>query len=112
MKHLIRAHGYALTVCNLVAARPDELTSALDEMTCTECRTSLIAQGVCPQCGEEKLAWAAGPVKLNTVADGRLTMHDVETTFHLGCEECSETLIHSVSPETVAAFLTEERWRP
>lgn len=110
--HLLNQRGDALTECQLPAARRDQLTVELDDMTCTACRDALIRRGVCPECGEEKLAWSAGPVKVNTVADGRLTMRDVETQFYLGCEECSATLIHSVSADQVAQFLNDERWRP
>lgn len=110
--HLLNGRGYALTECGLVAARRDELTTNLEKMACPNCRAALIRRGTCPNCGEEELTWSAGPVKLNTVADGRLTMRDVETQFHLGCEECSETLIHSVGAEQVADYLTAQKWRP
>lgn len=111
MKHLL-GRGDWLTECNLTAARPDELTAELDETTCRECKRALVRRGSCSNCGSPALVWSAGPVKLNTVADGRLTMRDVETQFYLGCEECSETLIHSVSVDQVAAYLTAERWYP
>lgn len=91
---------------------PDPLTTDLDEVTCRPCREHMVAEGQCSNCGAYRLAWSAGPVKLTRVADGRLTMRDVETQFYLGCEECSETLIHSVSADQVAAFLTSARWRP
>jgi hypothetical protein len=66
----------------------------------------------CPKCGSLLLAWAAGPVKLNTVPDGRLAMHEVETQFYLSCEECSETLISGVCPDRVAEALSALNWRP
>lgn len=111
-RHLILESGYALTECGLTAAVPGTLTNLLERMTCRDCRAALVRKGTCPECGEARLVWSAGPVKLNTVADGRLTMRDVETQFYLGCEECSETLIHSVSADQVAVFLTGQRWRP
>jgi predicted RNA-binding Zn-ribbon protein involved in translation (DUF1610 family) len=81
-------------------------------VTCVKCRKGLVWRGVCPECGEKRLTWSAGPVKLTTVPDGRLTMNDVQTQFHLGCEECSETLISRVDPDEVAAYLTSQGWRP
>lgn len=112
-RHMILASGYELTECRLTElARGDDLTNFAERSDCPACRRALMARGVCPVCEEKALAWSAGPVKLNTVADGRLTMRDVETQFYLGCESCSETLIHSVSADQVAKFLTEERWLP
>lgn len=111
MKHLLSG-GYHLTECHLVAAHRDELTDDRGEMDCPSCRAALINRGVCPECGEEKLAWAAGPVKLNPIVNGRLTMNDVETQFYLGCEYCSETLVSGVGPDMVVAALNEHRWRP
>jgi hypothetical protein len=106
VKHLLNGRGGdALTTCNLLAARYDELTADLAEHNCRDCRAALIRQGVCPECGGDRVSWSYGPVKLLPIPDGRLTMRDVETQFHLGCEECSATLIHSVGPEVIAAFL-------
>lgn len=110
--HLYAEKGYAITECGLVAVIPRDVTHELEGMGCTDCRRALVARGVCPECGEKRLAWAAGPVKLNTVVDGRLTMRDVETQLYLGCEECSETLIHGVSVDQVLPLLNEARWRP
>lgn len=101
-----------LTECSLTSALPGSLVVDVEDMNCRDCRASLVARGVCPECGGGPLVWDAGPVKLNTVADGRLTMRDVETQFWLGCEECSATLVHSVSPDQVAAALTAAGWRP
>lgn len=91
---------------------PDPVTDEVDEVTCRGCKDRMVAEGQCPECGEYALRWSAGPVKLNTVADGRLTMRDVETQFYLGCESCSETLIHSVSVEQVLPLMNSRRWRP
>jgi hypothetical protein len=67
----------------------------------------------CPECDGTDLSWATAPNKtVCGVADGRLRMNEVETVFYLGCEECSETLIHSVSADDVATFLTDQKWRP
>lgn len=110
---MILASGYELTECRLTEVpRGDDLTNFAERADCQDCRRALMARGVCPACEGGPVVWSAGPVKLNTVADGRLTMRDVETQFYLGCEECSETLIHSVSADQVAAFLTSERWLP
>lgn len=101
-----------LTECSLMAAIPGTLMTRLEDVNCADCRASLVRRGVCPECGQERLVWDAGPVKLNTVADGRLTLRDVETQFHLGCDECSATLIDSVSTDEVVAVLNAHRWRP
>jgi len=37
---------------------------------------------------------------------------DTETTLHLGCEGCSETLISGVGLDLVVAVLNKHRWRP
>lgn len=112
IRHLIAEKSYALTECHLTAAVPDSLVTDLDQMDCPNCRKSLINRGVCPACGENRLVWSAGPVKLNQIADGRLTMRDVETQFYLGCEECSETLKVGISADQVASVLTQVGWRP
>jgi hypothetical protein len=104
---------YTLTECGLDAAIPGTLTVSFAGVTCPDCKRALIAKGTCPECGAAKaLSWAAGPVKLNTIADGQLTARDVETQFHLGCDECSETLISGVHPDTVADALNRMGWRP
>jgi len=115
MKHLIGGgpgRRDVLTECCLTAVVGGSLVEDVEDMNCPDCRRSLVARGICPECESDRLVWSAGPVKLSLVSDGRLTMRDVETQFHLGCEECSETLIHSVSADEVAAFLTKEGWRP
>lgn len=91
---------------------PDPLTRELEEVTCKACRAWMVKEGRCPECGERRLVWAAGPVNRSGVVDGRLTMHDVVSEFYLGCEECSETLISSVHPDEVARALTDRGWRP
>jgi hypothetical protein len=101
-----------LTECSLSAALPGSLVTELELVTCRDCRASLVARGICRECGSGALVWQAGPVNTSGVVDGRLTMRDVETQFWLGCEECSETLISGVSADQVAAALTEHRWRP
>jgi hypothetical protein len=111
IRHLV-ASGYALTECGLTAARPDELTTRLHERTCKDCRTALTRRGVCPECGEKRLAWGTHPRNKSGVVNGRLTLNDVETIFYLACDYCSETLLAHVDPETVAAALTELGWRP
>jgi hypothetical protein len=110
-RHLV-SRGDRLTWCGLTSARIDELTADLDKRTCKDCRTALITRGICPECGEEKLTWGVHPRNKSGVADGRLTMNDVETIFYLGCDFCSATLLAHVDPETVAAAITELHWRP
>ena len=101
-----------LTECSLTSALPGSLVVDLEAVTCRDCRASLVARGVCRECGSTTLVWSAGPVKLNSVADGRLTVRDVETQLYLGCEECSETLITGVTVDQVLPVLNEARWRP
>lgn len=111
IRHLV-TDGYALTECALVAAVPGSLVTRLEDMTCKDCRTRLIRKGVCPECGEKRLAWGIHPRNKTGVPDGRLRVSDVETTFYLACNHCSETLLAHVDPETVAAALTARGWTP
>lgn len=111
IKHLVST-GDLLTWCGLTAARRDELTGRREDMSCKECRNALIHRGICPECGEKKLAWGVSQRKKTNVADGCLSMNDVETVFHLGCNECSETWLFDVDAETVAKFLNFSHWRP
>lgn len=101
----------ALTACGEMAARRAELTTDRKKRTCDACRTALIRRGICPECGGDELAWGAHQHKTTNVADGRLALRDVTTTFYLGCEQCSETLISGVPADTIAAALTETGWR-
>lgn len=101
-----------LTECGLMSAPGAQLVTELDRCNCPDCHQSMISRGVCPECGEKTLEWGASPHKKVQVADGRLTMNDVETIFYLGCGHCSATLISQVDPEVVAAALTELGWRP
>lgn len=66
----------------------------------------------CPECGSPELRWDSMPRKLTTIADGQLTMRDVETIFFLGCEECSETVVSEVGPDEVAKYLTSSGFFP
>lgn len=91
---------------------PDPVTEELSEVTCKPCQRWLIEDGICPECGSRWLAWDSSPVKLQQISEGRLNTRDIETQFHLGCRECSATLIHSITPDQVAVFLTEKKFRP
>jgi hypothetical protein len=88
------------------------LTTHLDEVSCCDCKKSLVRRGVCPVCGERKLVWSTHPRNKTQIPDGRLTLNDVETIFYLACDYCSETLITRVEPYHVADALTEMGWRP
>lgn len=116
--HLWNGGSYTGTECRTAWDKvtfpegPDPVTTEVEDTTCRSCRNRMVAEGRCPACGEYRLAWSAGPVKLNTVADGRLTMRDVETQFYLGCNECSETLITGVTADQVLPLLNGARWRP
>lgn len=101
-----------LTECGETSAIPRSLFTNVEHVDCPACHRSLIGRGICPACASGPLVWSARLVQLNTVADDRLTMPDVETQFYLRCGECSETLIDSVSVDQVATFLTEEVWQP
>jgi hypothetical protein len=112
VKHL-PGRGDKLTECALHAVRPDELTTDITEMTCPDCVRSLIRRWVCPSCGGAKsLEWGTHPNNKSTVANGRLTLNDVETVFYLACTYCSETVLPHVDPELIAEQLTQLRWLP
>lgn len=110
--HLLNPTGDALTSCGSMAARRAELTMKLAERTCDDCRTALIRKGICPVCGKKKLSWGTSPINNSSAANGRLRVGDVETAFYLGCDNCSETVLAHVRPETIARVLTEMNWRP
>lgn len=101
-----------LTECSLTETLTKSLTSDLGDVNCRDCRLSLMAKGECPECGEYQISWNPHPKKLTIVVDGRLTMNDVVTVFYLACDYCSATLIPEVDAETVARFLTENRFMP
>lgn len=113
-RHLLLASGYELTECRLTEVPPgDGLTKFVQDMDCPACRRAMIREGRCPECETKgRLAWGTFQRKTTNVVDGRLTARDVVTAFYLGCEFCSETLVTEVDAETVAAFLTSERWLP
>lgn len=85
-----------------------------EEVTCGKCRVILARRGECPECHETgELAWDHSQVNVSGgVADGRLTMRDVITEFHLGCQNCSATVLSRVHPNQVAEALTVNGWRP
>lgn len=115
MKHLIGGgpgRRDVLTECCLMAVVGGSLVKDVEDMDCPDCRRSLVARGICPECESDRLVWAADVAKTNNIVNGMLSLVDVEAQFYLGCEECSETLIHSVSADEVAVFLTKEGWRP
>lgn len=72
----------------------------------------MIVQGkyvpaTCHHCGTSTFTWYCQAYnKSNHIVDGRLTMHDIDVRFFLGCDECSETLM-VVSGDAVAHLLTE-----
>lgn len=101
-----------VTECCLNSAPSGSLTSDIEKTTCPDCRWSLINRGVCPNCESTKLAWGTFPSVTPGISPGRYEARDVTTEFHLGCEECSETLIALVHPNEVAAALTAMGWRP
>jgi hypothetical protein len=111
IKHLFGS-GYAITECGLTSAIPKTLTADLADMTCGDCRTSLIRRGVCPECDGKTLTWATRARNITGAPDGRLRVVDVETTFLLACGDCSATLLADVGPEVIAIFLTAHGWRP
>lgn len=94
---------------------PTDFALTLDEeVTCPPCRLVLARRGECPECREVGgLAWDHSQVNVSGgVVDGRLTMRDVITEFHLGCNGCSATVLSRVHPNQVAAVLTATGWRP
>lgn len=46
----------------------------------------------CDECGSADIQWTCKQATLSGIADGRLQMRDVFTSFVLGCNECSETV--------------------
>lgn len=58
----------------------------------------------CKACGGDEMSWDTWNVA------GR--SGSLRTVFFLGCDECSETVIHSVSAEDVAEALNKYGWRP
>jgi len=116
--HLSNLSSYTGTECRQAwdnvafPEGPDPLTVHIDQVTCQPCKRSMVAEGQCSNCGSYALRWSAGPVKVSQVPDGRLTMHDVETQFCLGCEFCSETFITGVTADQVLPLMNKKRWRP
>ncbi len=111
IRHLI-GRGDVLTDCGLTSALPGSLMVNPEDVNCEYCRRSMMARGMCPTCGGKTIVWLPHPKKLTGVVDGRLTMNDVTAVFYLSCDYCSETLIPEVDLETVARFLTENRFMP
>ena len=58
----------------------------------------------CPNCGSSNLSWEHSLVNQSGVVDGRLRMHDIGVMFHLGCDDCSET-VQPVHVEEVEKLL-------
>jgi hypothetical protein len=64
----------------------------------------------CRECESTNLVWDQTPHKLTDVVNGRLTMHDVETLFYLGCLGCGATLAH-LSPDQLTEILNQPSTR-
>lgn len=64
------------------------------------------APTACRRCKSSSLTWYCQPYNQSSVADGRLTMHNIDVRFFLGCDDCSETLMF-VSGEAVADMMTD-----
>lgn len=60
----------------------------------------------CSACGRTELTWHTGIVNRSGVQQGRLNTHDVDCSFFLGCDFCSETLAVA-SADDIAQHLTE-----
>lgn len=58
----------------------------------------------CPACGGRSLTWDNTIICHGSAPHGRLTTSEVSALFHLGCDECSET-VASVSADKLAAYL-------
>ena len=46
----------------------------------------------CTNCGGYDTTWDYSIENKSGVVDGRLRVHDMVVVFHLGCNECSETI--------------------
>lgn len=62
----------------------------------------------CRECGGDELSWQS----MTAHEWGMLNGLAAKTVFFLGCDECSATVIHSVSAEDVAEALNHYGWRP
>lgn len=62
----------------------------------------------CRECGGDELSWQAWNVPQRPYTAGPAG----RTVFFLGCDECSATVIHSVSAEDVTEALNHYGWRP
>lgn len=60
----------------------------------------------CKECGGNDFFWATHYIPSQSIPEGRLRTSDVQCTFVLGCNYCSETLA-TVSAENLAAALTK-----
>ena len=58
----------------------------------------------CHNCGGKNQSWSDGLKILNGIQQNRLNTNDIECFFHLGCEDCGETL-KMVSAEKIAEML-------
>lgn len=65
----------------------------------------------CHECGSRKLDWAWSPHNQGQAVNGRLTLNEVVSLFHLGCAECGATVI-VLHPDEVAAILNQHQVRP
>lgn len=64
----------------------------------------------CPNCDSPHLEWFPACVNKSSVVQGRLTTHDVQCVFFLGCEACSETI--GQTPATAIAHLLNSHTSP
>lgn len=86
---------------------PDWLTTLVD-------RELFFYEPRCRACGSELLSWQWSPVNSSGVVDGRLRASEVQSLFHLGCGECSSTVIvlDSDAVARVLDLLATRRARP
>lgn len=62
----------------------------------------------CRECGGDELSWQPWDIADRNGISGA----GGRTVFFLGCDECSATVVHSVSANDVAEALNRYGWRP
>lgn len=62
----------------------------------------------CPNCGGKNLSWGQTCINQGQAQDGRIRMSEVECSFFVGCDDCSETVM-IVSADKIVDFLMSTR---
>lgn len=65
----------------------------------------------CKECGSTAFTWHCTQTNRNSIPDGRLRMHDVNTRFFYSCDDCSET-VRTAEGDEVAQWMTVTKANP